>query len=135
MYEKKIIEEIPSFTNTSGETLMILNILDKKITSITVGYLEYSVNTCDIIDKAKNSDKVSKEVTIVDPKGIDLNYPLEQDSATIRFCGKKEYEKLEAGKFCEETIMKSPVAEMGFDYRINFHIANLVNIDWEHQKN
>ena len=110
--------EVPIFTNTKNEALSLNKIIEDK----SKRYQR--------LFRIKRNKTGGKKLTILDPKGIILNFEKGAESASIRFWDKNEFEKLSDENYDKDTLWKRYVMSIDCPYQINFHIGNLIYVDW-----
>lgn len=135
MQNEDIFKKPPMFSH-NGESLDLKEIISKKeIFSITVNYLskERKIKHPGLkgLFGFKKIVQDEKEITVNDPKGINLTWDEGNELVTIRFWNKEDFEKLSDGNYDESTIFKRYVMTIIQPYQFNFHIGNLQKIEWE----
>ncbi len=128
--------EVPVFTNSKGEVLSLTEIMKgKKIVSVKINYLS-KLKKVRIIGGVKGFFRMKekrqelKNVTINDDRGITLYYTEGIEGVSIRFWDKKEFDKLADEDYSDDTLWRRYVMTIVNPYQINFHIGNLVQMDW-----
>lgn len=103
------------FTNTKGKKLMIGEILEKKISSVQVLYLD-----------------TQGRQQLLDIEGVNLFFSVDEHlTARIRFNVEKVFTDIQKKNIDKETLKTSYVFNLMAPYNIWFPVQNLQKIDWE----
>lgn len=128
-----IFKKPPVFTH-NGEKLDLITISQKQIYSVTITYLSCQRKVKQSGFKGlfgfKKVIQDEKEITITDPKGIKLYWD-KNELVTIRFWNQKDFEALIEGSYDEGTIFKRYIMSPVQPYQFNFHVGNLIKVEWE----
>jgi hypothetical protein len=121
------------FTNSEGETLNLLEIKERAITSVTFRYLEKARVRMHVrlpwYSYTSFHKQEEKVFTVSDCGSILLGYAPETRGINLRFSDLATFERLE--DYDDAVIHKRRILTHVGPYQFSFHAGNIQSIDWE----